>query len=169
IQAFNFASNEQIGNAATRAIELMQIVMKSGVNSPNVKFLVKSLEMEGNMLMKHDDRKSDSLRDLMYSFCAALGRSIESVEMEKEKESISSTATDTDSLHTNESVEESDHDGGDSDSSDASMDGSDESFHASEMGDDDEEEEDDDSEETESEVAAAGTAAAAGAAGTGFK
>ncbi|GMT29844.1 hypothetical protein PFISCL1PPCAC_28450, partial [Pristionchus fissidentatus] len=74
--AFNFSSiDNQMGSIVSRGIELMESVMKGGANVETMEMLLKST----NLALEYDDKRADSLRNLLYSFCTGLGSSIASI------------------------------------------------------------------------------------------
>ncbi|GMT19784.1 hypothetical protein PFISCL1PPCAC_11081, partial [Pristionchus fissidentatus] len=85
-QAFILSSTEKLGTLVTRAIELMQAAVKSDDNSKKLNYLLKSLEMERKLTLKHDKESNSLLRDLAYSFCEGLTRTIESIMEDKNVE-----------------------------------------------------------------------------------
>ncbi|GMT19802.1 hypothetical protein PFISCL1PPCAC_11099, partial [Pristionchus fissidentatus] len=68
-----------IGNLISRMFEVMQIVMENGANKERIEFTLRSLENERQLMMEHDNKLEDPLRDLTYSFGVGLTSSIQSI------------------------------------------------------------------------------------------
>ncbi|GMT20423.1 hypothetical protein PFISCL1PPCAC_11720, partial [Pristionchus fissidentatus] len=89
---------DRLGILVSRLFELMQIVSEHGASMENLEYLLKSIEMDHQLIMEHDNQSDSKLRVLAYSFSVGLVTAIRLMEEKKEKESNVAATDDDDSL-----------------------------------------------------------------------
>ncbi|GMT33644.1 hypothetical protein PFISCL1PPCAC_24941, partial [Pristionchus fissidentatus] len=85
-KAFNYSSQDKLGNVMARTFELMLNIVKDGTKGKNLSHAVQSLDMERKLALQHDNKQDLPLRDLVYGLSECFSETIQTLMKGGEKE-----------------------------------------------------------------------------------